>query len=512
MKKVNQLKLGAVLSYVIIFLNMFVGIIYTPILTRMLGQSEYGLYSLVTSIIAYFTILDLGFGNAIIIYTAKYKAKEDKESERKLHGSFFLIYLVIGIIVTILGLILTFNVNRLFANTMTSEELNKAKVMMGILTFNVAITFPFTVYTSIISAYEKFVFSKLLNIIRIILLPIIMIPLLYMGFKSISLVILTTILNVCILLANYIYCKTKLNIKLKFGFLEKKIMIEICAYSFFIFLNTIIEKVNHELDKFILGSVSGTIAVSVYSVANQLYSIFTNLSLGISGVLLPKLTKIKEDKKIDDKKEFSRIFIKIGRIQYIVMALVVTGFMLFGKEFIVNIWVGEEYVNAYYVVMILIIPAIIPLIQNTGLSILQVLNKYKYRTIIFFFIAILNLCMSIPLAKKYNEIGSALGTSIAVLLGQVIILNIYYYKSVKINIIQFWKEIGHMTIPVAITFIFGITIKYYFSIKNVRGFLIQGCIYVLIYIVLMWKMGLNMEEKHMLKNFIYKKEKDNGRN
>ena len=69
--KINQIKVGVILSYVVIALNMIIGIAYTPILTGSLGQSEYGLYSIVSSIISYLTILDFGFGNAIIIYTAK---------------------------------------------------------------------------------------------------------------------------------------------------------------------------------------------------------------------------------------------------------------------------------------------------------------------------------------------------------------------------------------------------------------------------------------------------------
>ena len=97
MKK-NEIKIGAILSYVIIVINMIIGILYTPYLTSKLGQSEYGLYSLITSIISYLTILDFGFGNAIIIYTTKYKTNNEKDKEQKLHGMFFIIYIVIGII------------------------------------------------------------------------------------------------------------------------------------------------------------------------------------------------------------------------------------------------------------------------------------------------------------------------------------------------------------------------------------------------------------------------------
>ena len=73
MNESKQRKVGAILSYVSIIVNTLIQLLYTPLLIRKLGQSEYGLYSLVASIIGYLTIMDLGFGNAIIVYTAKYR-------------------------------------------------------------------------------------------------------------------------------------------------------------------------------------------------------------------------------------------------------------------------------------------------------------------------------------------------------------------------------------------------------------------------------------------------------
>ena len=71
----SERKHGVVLSYVSIITNTLVQLLYTPFLTKMLGQSEYGLYSIVASIIGYLTVLDLGFGNAIVDSTAKYRRK-----------------------------------------------------------------------------------------------------------------------------------------------------------------------------------------------------------------------------------------------------------------------------------------------------------------------------------------------------------------------------------------------------------------------------------------------------
>lgn len=496
MEDSKQIKLGAILSYSIIIVNMIVGILYTPILTAKLGQSEYGLYSLVTSVISYLTVLDFGFGNAIIIYTARYRASNQKEKERKLHGMFLIIYTIIGIIAGIIGAILWFNVDKLFGSTMTVEELQKAKILMGILTLNLIVTFPLSVFSSIVTSYEKFIFSKTLNLIKIILNPIVMLILLKFGYRSIALVILNTIFNIVILILNFIYCRKKLKIKLKLGKLDTNVLKEIMSYSIWIFLNSIMDKINWNVDQFILGTICGTVIVAVYSVASQLNQMYLNFSTAISGVMLPKIAKMEEQKASDE--EFSEIFIKTGRIQYIIMALIMSGFILYGQEFINLIWVGSEYSESYLIACILMLPLTIPLIQNVGLNIIQAKNQYKFRVMVLFIFAIFNIFITIVFSRLYGAIGAALGTAISILLGQIIFMNIFYYKKTHINIPKFWKNILKMSIPVLIVILLGLIIKNIIYIDTKFKLVIQILVYVIVYIVMMWKFGINEYEKQLL--------------
>ena len=461
----------------------------------MLGQSEYGLYSLVSSIISYLTIFDLGFGNAIIIYTTRYRANGDKEKEQKLHGMFFIIYTIIGLVAGIVGTILYFNTDIIFGNTMTDAEIQTAQKLMFILLINLILTFPLSIFSSIITAYEKFVFAKVLNILRIILTPLIMIPLLLTGHKSLTLVIVITILNISTLLTNMYFCLKKLKIKLKFGKIDFKLLKEIFSYSFYIFLNTIIDKINWNVDQFILGAVSGTVAVAVYSVAAQINNMYLHFSTAISGVLLPKVTQMEA--RHASNEEFTKLFIKTGRMQFIILALIVTGFVLFGQQFIMW-WAGPGYEQSYIICCILMIPILVPLIQNVGLSILQAKNLYKNRTRMFIFIAIGNIIISIFLAKLYGGIGAALGTAISQIVGQIIILNIYYHKKVKLNMISFWKQIFKMSIPVFISFIIGIIFRSIWTTESMVVFGTQIIIYVIIYGSFMWLLGLTQEEKMKL--------------
>lgn len=129
---------------------------------RKMGQSEYGLYSLTASIVGYLTILDFGFGNAIVRYTAKYRALNEKEKEYNLNGMFIVIYTIIGIITAIIGFVLYLNVGNMFSAKMTAYEIERAKILILLLVFNLAVSFPLGIFSSIITAYEEFIFLKLL--------------------------------------------------------------------------------------------------------------------------------------------------------------------------------------------------------------------------------------------------------------------------------------------------------------------------------------------------------------
>lgn len=497
----NQRKIGAILSYVYLVLNSTISILYTPLMLRMMGQSEYGLYTLVTSVIAYLSALDMGFGNAMIRYLAKYRAVNDKKSEYRLNGLFLLMYTIIGVVALGIGMTICSKIEFIFGNSLVKSEIDIAKILMTILVINIAVSFPMSIFTAIITAYEHFVLPRILNIVKAILLPGLMIPLLFMGYKSIALVIVTTVINIGILLVNMFYCFFKLKIKIKIAKPDIGLVKEIFTYSFFILLNIIVDKIYLSTDKFVLGIVSGTTAVAIYGVAMQLYDYYIMFSTSISGVFLPKITAMIT-KGCKDK-EISDLFIKIGRIQFLVMALILSGFVCVGQEFVI-VWAGLEYKEVYIIDLILMIPAIVPLIQNIGITVLQAKNLHRFRSVVYFFIAIGNIFISIPLAKIFGGIGAAIGTSIMTCIGQIIIMNIYYNKKAGIDIWLFWKTILSMSAPVFITIIIGLGINQIWETRGYVYIVIKGIMCVFVYSILMWFCSMNDYEKELVRKPINK--------
>lgn len=194
--KANQLKIGVVLSYVSMIAQNIIAIVYTPVMLRLLGQSEYGLYQLVYSVVSYLGLLSFGFGSAYVRFYSRYKVKDDQEGIAKLNGMFMIVFNIIAIIALLAGGVLVGNVNNLFSKSLTANEINTARILMILMVINLAISFPSSVFDSYVTAHECYFFQRVISLLQTVLNPFLTLPLLLMGYKSISLVVVTTILTV----------------------------------------------------------------------------------------------------------------------------------------------------------------------------------------------------------------------------------------------------------------------------------------------------------------------------
>ena len=491
----NQVKTGAVLNYLIIGLNALVGLLYTPYMLRMLGQNQYGLYSLVASIIAYLTLLDFGFGPTVVRYTAKYRAEGRLSEQYSLFGLFLTLYSVIGIVAFIVGLMLYFNIDRLFDHTMTIEDLNQARVMILLLLFNLAFTFPMSIFGSIITAYEKFIFQKTLLILRIVLSTAVLVAILYLGYKAVAMVIVQTSFNVTLLILNLLYCKNKLKIELKFERFRWSFVRELLSFSIWVFLGDIMFKFYYNTGQFVLGAISGTNEISLFAVGVTLMTMYMMFSSGISGVLLPKVTKMIAMNKSD--KDISDLFIRTGRLQFIILGLIIVGFVALGRPFI-YLWAGETYSAVYIIALVLFISTFIPLIQNVGILILQARNRQKFRALILLTVGAVSLVAQIVLSKYYGAIGCAVAIGIANIIGNGVIMNWYYAKFHNIDMFGFWKEIVKLSVVPVILAVSGYLCIDRITIHTWTGIITGGIVIVATYFGFLWLFGLNSEEKRML--------------
>lgn len=506
---INQRKAGVILSYTSQAIQILSGLIYTPIMLRLLGQSEYGLYTLVYSVVSYLSLLSFGFTASYMRFYSRAKAKNDENEVRKLNGMFLIIFISIAVICIICGSIMIKNIRFIFSDGLTETEYGTAKVLMAMMVFNLALTFPNSVFDAFTSAHERFFFQKILAVLQNLLNPFLALPLLIMGYGSIGMVSVTTFLIIMKLSLNIWYSLKKLHVKFSFHGLQFGLLKEMWVFTFFIFLNQIIDQVNWSVDKFLLGRLAGTTAVSIYGLGGQINTMYLQFSTSISNVFVPKVNKIVATS--DDNKELTKLFTKIGRIQFIVLSLILTGFIFFGRPFMC-FWGGNGYKDSYYVAILLIAPVTVPLIQNLGIEIQRAKNMHKARSIVYFFIAISNVFISIPLVKWIGPIGAALGTAISLTAGNILFMNWYYHTHIGLDIWYFWKKIAGFIPGLVIPCIIGTLIKIFMPMDTLVSLGIMVIIYTLIFIVSMYYLGMNEAEREMISGPICKMLRKEGNN
>lgn len=492
---INQRKAGVILSYAGEIVKILVNLVYTPIMLRLLGQSEYGLYQLVYSVVSYLSLLSLGFGSSYLRFYSRYKAQNDEDGVAKLNGMFILIFCSISVICILCGTVMVRNIRTIFGTGLTESEYATAKVLMELLIINLALTFPNSVFNCSITAHEKFLFQKLLILLQNLFSPFLTLPLLIMGYGSIGMVSVTTLLTFVLLISNMFYCFKKLHVRFAFHGLKISLFKEMWVFTFFIFLNQIIDQINWSVDKFLLGRFAGTTAVAVYGVGGQINTLYLQFSSSVSNVFVPKVNRIVAE--TNDNTELTTLFTKVGRIQFIVLGLILTGFVFFGMPF-VNLWAGEGYGASYAVALLLIIPVTVPLIQNLGIEIQRAKNMHKARAVVYLAIAIANVFISIPLIKFFAPEGAALGTAISLFAGNIIFMNWYYHARIGMNMFYFWKEIAKFIPALIAPCVVGIAIMKFVNITGLVKLGVFAVVYAAVYGLSMYFFGMNEEEKQLV--------------
>ena len=345
-------------------------------------------------------------------------------------GELPVLYCALAALVMLGGWIIAENAGSIFKRSLSVPELEKIKILILVMALHTALSFPLSVITSISLAYERYVFRRSLDIISTVAGPAANLIALYLGYGSVGMAVAGTVLQAFMLIPNVVHCICILNVRPAFERMPGSLVREMVGFSAYIFLGSVVDMLFWATDKVILGMLVGTVVVSVYQIGSTFNNIVMQLSTSISGVLTPKITGMVV--KDAPKEVLTELFIRVGRIQFFVVALVVTGFAVFGQSFVL-LWVGESYADAYWIAVLTLFPLCIPLIQNTGLSVVIAQNKHKFRSIVYLMIAIANVISTYLVVPYLGGIGAALCSCISYLIGQGLIMNIYYYKVIGID-------------------------------------------------------------------------------
>lgn len=476
-KQKSEKKTAVILGFINTAATAIISIAYIPILLTYIGKTEYGLYQLIGSIIAYFATMYSSLNSSVMKYYTEYLIRGDKIKMENTLALSKKVFIKISVILLIISVPFAFGFRNIYEGSLTETELNEAIIMFYVMIVNLLVYLNNSVYSASILAHERFVFKKSLDLASTVLQPIFIVLLIIKYPYALTIVVIQLFLNVVIAILNIYYSKFKLNVKIKYHYNDKKLTHGLLNLSSSVLLISIADQIFWRTDQLILGKLYGTSTVAIYSIGSQLNTVYINVGIVIVSVLLPMVTSIIEND--ENNKKLSEVFAKIGRYQSYLVILILSGVVLFGKEFIYLI-AGKEFEGAYVVALLLMVPYTIDLIQNMGNVVLVTKNKNWYKAVSLFSAAIVNIFLTYFLAKKYGMYGAAAATTISIVFSSWIILNIVYYKVIKLDMKLFWKNV----MPIILMGVILVFLGRFILLINIPNKYIQFVIHVMIYLIL----------------------------
>ncbi|RRG08366.1 MAG: hypothetical protein DUD32_10370 [Lactobacillus sp.] len=489
----SQKKSGAVLSYINIIVKNLVTFMYTPFLLKYIGQSDYGLFQMTNSVITSLSLLSMGFSSSYVHFYIKYKSNNECENLKKLNGMYLILFCLISLIAIVIGSILAFNVDNIF--NLKQSQISLMEKLMGIMILNVALTFPSSVFDSNIIVNQRFIYQQGRQLMQTILVPLIAVPMIMLGSGVLAIGITQTIVTTLFLFINANFCIRKLN--MKFNFRNGKVMMfkEVLAFSFFIFLNQIVDLINNSGPNFVLGIFEGAEKVAIFAIAIQIKNLFFMLSISLSDVFIPKVNELVSQKK--EKKVLTELMIRIGRVQMVILLFVFGGFIVIGQYFI-HLWAGDKNILAYWLIILMVLPSIGPLSQNIGIEIQRAMNMHAFRSIVLLIFSVVNIVFTVVGTKYFGLIGASSGYVIGMICANGCLMNWYYQFKMGIDIILYWKRTLSVAIPFLVSTFLTLISQLFVPINSVLVFLFYGVIYVILFLTIYLKFVANSYEKQLI--------------
>lgn len=497
----KQIKTGAIISYVSISIEVIIALIYTPYMISKIGKSDYGIYMLAMSVTSIF-IMDFGIGAAVTKYLSKYRAQGDEKSIGNFLGIIVKLYLIIETILFVVLLITFTYINNIFTQ-LTGQELDTFKLVFIISALFSLYSLFASPLNGILVAYERFTFLKSIGIVSKIVSVILIIILLQFSGEVYLLVLINAFVGVIVSFIKFRYVKLNLKLNLNIRYSDKKLMKQIFGFSGFVFLAVILELLTVNIGPTILGSISGgTSQITYFAIGQTMYIFVLTFASSLNGLFLPKVSRLLVVS--NNKEEITSLMIKVGRIQLIILGIIILGMITMGYEFMI-LWMGEDYVTSYFVVICLIIPYLI--ISTLDIAYMTMLAEGKmFRRVVAAGVSTsFSLVIGILSAEYYGAIGVALGVAIGNILGNIICMCFIYHKHLNINILYFFKECHLKLItPLLITLCFGFFQQFFFQTEGLVLFVLKVITLTVVYITSMWFMGLNTYEKSIATEILKK--------
>lgn len=488
----QQLKYGAIISYIAIFINTATALVYIPWMARKLGKSDYGLYTLAFSFVNFF-LVDFGLSAAVSRFVAKYRAEHDEQSANKLVGTVTKMYLAIDVLLAIVMVVVYFLIDKIFVG-LTPREVETFKPLFLIMAGYSLFSLPFLSLPGILTAYEKFVQLKLCDLAQKLLTVALIIVAIRSGLGVAWVLAANIVGGILCIFAKLYFVRRDTPIRIDWSGHSSALLQSVLAFSVWTTVISIAERSIFNLAPTILGITANSDEIALFAPANSLEGYFYMFAAAVNGLFLARISRYIANREED--RIFS-LMVNVGRYQLAVMGLIFIGFLCLGDDFM-SLWMGREYHGAALCAILMFVPDLLLFTQQIANDTVIAKNEVKHMAYANIGMAVICVGLSFPLSSRYGALGSSIAIAVSYMF-TFVYMNIVYYRRLNIDVFEFFRQCySSFLVPYGITIVLSFLILPNIEIYGWGGLLTKAFVISAIYFTLIWSLALRDDEKKLI--------------
>ena len=495
----NSRAKGISLSYLNMILNTIVGLFMSAFIIRKLGQTEYGVYQTMTSFLTYLVLFEFGTGT-IMTRNISLCRKNGFDSEmRTNYTTISTITIFLSSLICLAAVCFYFFIDYIYSRTLTLEQIKYGKILFILMVCRTVFSFLLQSLNGALLGLEKYTFAEKVKLFYLLVRTFLVVIFVSISPLSIVIVIIDMLLTIVQFVFSLVYCHKKTGLKFSKSDFDMRIVKDIFPLALAMLLQTVVNMANGNVDKFVIGVLIAPEAVTVYSVGLFIYTIFSSMSTIPISMYMPQIAK--DISKGITKDELTNALIRPCRLIVIIGGLILFGFFCVGRQFLTVVY-GSGYEKAWIIALIIMVPMYINMSNGILINVLDVYKKRHIRSLCLLGTTILNIILTVWWIATWDMIGAAVATAISTIIGQIIAMNIYYYRCLNINVLKLFSKSFKgilLCLFVSACISFALTL---FIDNNLFAMLLCGLVFCILFFVLMWLFGANQQEKDFARQLV----------
>lgn len=484
--------------------NILVAFFLTPFIVHTLGDTQYGTWSLLVSMVGYMGVIDVGVRASLGRFVNYYQGRDDPESANEIISTATVFFVICGILAMVIGAILALSLPVLFPK-IPQHLVFESRLSLLLVAATVGANFIGVIFQTILQSRERFAWMNAIEVLCITLRAGLTVWVLREGYGLPALA--TAQLAIMALQAGLLGITAKwawpvLKIRRRFASVSR--FREIIGFSVWAFIGVSVFQLIQLADMIIITNVIAPAAVTFYSIGSMLRQRAGDVVRQAARVTVPELQRLCAR---GDFHGVRWMTLRSANMNATLFIGLLGGIGVFGDEFIRQ-WMGPGYESAYNVAVILLIGSLAVVTIAPVMTIAAALNRVRIRAYLSISRLVLNVGCSLALVYGFGMgvEGVALGTTISMwLLFPVDLALLLLWTHMPLR--DYLKNAIRWVLMAAMYTSVCLAMKQIPTGQGWPAVLAHVALAGVAYVPLAWTLGLNPEDRQRVRSRFGRKDK-----